>query len=150
MWTDSILSHRMTIRSLGHLKLVIGTMLASVDASKHRVLCCSGQGWYQCCPPRDKVLEEENILSLAHSESELQSVASLDLEGDHAKLRKYQAFHSVDRRWRRETTRRVVSHIHTQLHLVKGGTKERKDQPMMFLPGRVLHLEELDQYEQNK
>lgn len=144
----------MTIRSLGYLKLLIESMLVTVDSPKHKVLCCSGRGWTQCCSPSN-ILPGENILGLAYSKSELQSVEALNLESDlqltqnYKKLRSYQPV-SINPKWKHASIRQAVTNLQRQVNQVKGGAVEREDQPMMFLPGRVLHLEETEQYGRSK
>lgn len=130
----------MTIRSLGYLKLLIQNMLVSVDAPKHQVLCCTGRAHHH-------ISKEENILGLAYSKSELQSVEALNVEADpYMKLKAYHPLLSINPTWKMESTREVVTDLHRRIRQVKGGAEEREDQPMMFLPGRVLHLEETKNY----
>ncbi len=144
------------MRSLGYLKLLVSTMLVTVNHPKHQVLCCSGKGRGQCCQPR--VMEEEDILGLAYSEAELQSVENLNLEGNmeinFKKLKTYQPFLdktvTVDRAWKDEDIREAVSSVCERVNAVKGGALERDMNPTMFLPGRVLHLEDSEEYGVNQ
>lgn len=144
------------MRSLGYLRLLVSTMLKTVDHPKHQVLCCSGSGRAQCCTPY--VNEEEDILGLAYSREELRSVESLDLAGDmdvsFRKLKTYLPFLddtvTWDPTWRKEETKEVVRNLNHQVNLVKGGAQERDERPAMFLPGRILHLEDSEEYGLNK
>lgn len=142
-------SHRMTIRSLGHLKLLVETMLVTVDSPKHQVLCCSGSvdGYFS---PSSRVLQDEEILGLAYSQQDLQSVEHLNLDADPTrrfkKLKTYKPFASVLPAWRRGDSVEAVSQLLKELNQVSGGAQESDSHPMMFLPGRILHLEESDQY----
>ena len=144
------------MRSLGHLKMLVGTMLVTVDHPKHQVLCCSGRGACQCCPPH--VLEEEDLLGLAHSEKDLQSMESLDLASDvnisFKRLKTYLPFLdstvTVDPVWKKKQTRETVSRLSRQINLLRGGAQERDENPAMFIPGRVLHLEDSHQYGLNQ
>lgn len=139
----------MTIRSLGHLKLLVETMLVTVDSPKHQVLCCSGSvnGYFS---PSSRVLEDDAILGLAYTQEDLQSVEHLNLEGDpsrsYKKLKTYKPCASVLPAWRRGDTVEAVNRLTKELNQVNGGALESDDHPMMFIPGRILHLEESDQY----
>ncbi len=144
------------MRSLGYLKMLVNTMLVTVDHPKHQVLCCSGQGKAQCCTPH--ILEEEDILGLAYSEAELKSVESIDLAGDvnvgFKKLKTYLPFLDKtitwDPVWKKEQMKEVVRKFAQELDLVKGGAQERDENPAMFLPGRILHLEDSEEYGVNQ
>lgn len=115
----------------------------SVDAPKHQVLCCSTSSSSSCCRPQ--VIENEDILGLAYSQKDLESVESLDLEGDlentnaFKKLMKYKPFVSVKGTNGAEET---VCALCKGLCLVKGSANESNDHPAMFLPGLILHLED--------
>lgn len=140
------------MRSLGYLKLLVETMLVTVDCPKHQVLCCSNST--HCCPPR--VSKDEDLLGLAYSEEDLRSVESLNLEGDlnmtgsFVKLKSYQPFVTVNPTLRKDSTKKTVDELCKGLCLVKGGADESDDHPAMFLPGRVLHLEDSTQYAVNQ
>ena len=139
----------MTIRSLGHLKLLVQTMLATVDSPKHQVLCCSGSvnGYFS---PSSRVLQDEEILGLAYTQEDLQSTEHLNLDGDPTrsfnKLKTYKPFTSVLPAWRRGENVEAVNQLIKELNQVNGGALESDSHPMMFVPGRILHLEESDQY----
>ena len=142
----------MTIRSLGYLKLLVETMLVSVDYPKHRVLCCSAST-NRCCSLR--TINDEDFLGLAYSKQDMQSVLSLDLQADLNATKSYQKLKlyrpsvvTVDSTWRKEKTMKVVGALCRQLHQVGGGAEEcSDDKPMMFLPGKVLHLEDSPNYD---
>ena len=140
------------MRSLGYLKLLVETMLVSVDYPKHQVLCCSGSAHW--CSPQ--VPGDEDILGLAYSEADLQSVENLSLEGNllmtrsYKKLKTYKPFVSVKSAWRKETTKKVVALLCKELHQVRGDVETLDERPMMFLPGRVVHLEDSSHYEANR
>lgn len=96
------------------------------------------------------------MLGLSYTKAELQSLEALNLEADldttqsFKALRVYKPSVSINPTWRKEKTREVIRNFNKQLEQVKGGAEKREDQPMMFLPGRVLHLEETQQYQRNK
>ena len=146
----------MTIRSLGYLKLLIQSILVSVDSPKHQVLCCSGRSRTQCCPPR--VQEEENFVGLAYTKEELQAVEVLNIEAklnetpSYKKLRVYRPARSIASKMNKvkKEGRDAVSKLHEKMEECGGGAVEREDQPMMFLPGRIVHLEETQQYARSK
>jgi hypothetical protein len=101
------------------------------------------------------VREEEDILGLAYSETDLQSTEHLNLEGglDHTrsfkKFETYKPFISVKPSWHKERTRETLNALCKGLCLVKGGADESNDHPAMFLPGRVLHMEDSERYAVN-
>ncbi len=137
MWT---LVCRASIRAFGYLRLLIETMLTTVDSSKNRVLCCTGRSWWHCCPPR--IPQREDIVGLEEL-SQQSTPESCDGEDEFERLRSYLPFTVLNPR------RRNSEHA---LHLIRsirecmGGALETDKQPLMFMPGRILHLEEPDQY----
>ena len=139
---------RMTLRSLGYLKHLVEAMLVTVDCPKHQVLCCSTSS-LSCRP---QVVEDEDILGLAYSQKDLQSVGpgSLDLGGDpesvSEKLKKYKPNVSVKRTLNNKEAKETVQALCKGLCLVKGGASESNDHPAMFLPGQILHMEDSSQY----
>lgn len=135
------------MRSLAYLKVMVEMMLVTVDCTKHQALCCSSGKWYQCCPP--KVSQDENLVSLSYLECQQDPLPSVqhDTKGSNVqKSKNYLPFTVTHPKWKSSKARGVVDKFIQRLSHRRSLAWEDPEQPMLFIPGRVLHLEEPDQY----
>lgn len=144
---------RMTMRGLTYLKMSITNLIEKCHHTKQRVLCCTG-----CCGWRPHTPHESDLLKLVPTEAVLTSLHSLDLAIDEkmpshglkrleanlpftvkSKLKKGE--HEAEKRSTEQFLQRVDDF---QARLKGKGI--RRGQPMMFVPGQILHLEEGKEY----
>ena len=162
---------RMTMRGLAYLKMSIADLIGKCRYTKHQVLCCTG-----CCGWKPHTPREPDLLKLAPEEANLSSLHSLDLAIDETKprpaLKKIQNSlpftttpttslpFTLKAKFMKKEKRAVKKNFTKQfLKRLDGLREELKgerliiesdldmcEQPMMFIPGRILHIEEGDEY----
>ena len=156
---------RMTMRGLAYLKMSINDLIDKCPHTKQRILCCTGCfGWKPHTP------HEPDLLKLVPMETDHASLHSLDLAVDEARPRpglnslkgqlpftsgmslptnlKAKLMKKEDRRTIKRFTKQFLKRLVELEEELKGvGVElEEQEQPMMFIPGRILHLEEEQEY----
>ena len=134
---------RMTMRSLAYLKLMLKRLLETVELKKQELCCCVFcKGWTPDLPL------DEGFCKL------LENIDPNDPQGSvvkaqpemYSELKSYLPF-TVKGRTKKNYSQRRQCHKKFLQHLddLKGGAKVAKErQPMMFIPGKILHIEETD------
>ena len=90
------------------------------------------------------VPQDEHLVSL---DNEAQNSSHCEEQDDvHEKLKNYLPFTVTHPRWKQKNGRVLVDSFIQRIKKCRGGAYEDSNQPMMFMPGRILHLEESEQY----
>ncbi len=132
--------YRISIRSLSYFKIMAETMLVTVDCHKQQALWCSESKGYQSCPP--KLSSEEDFVGLAsiNYEENQQSTQS----NRTSKSEEMQPLLSKQKDL--STDQNPVDEFLFNLSFQRSLAWENPEQPMLFVPGKILHLEVPTQY----
>lgn len=133
---------RMTMRSLAYLKLMLKRLLETVELKKQELCCCVFcKGWTPDLPL------DEGFCKL------LENIDPNDPQGSvvkaqpemYSELKSYLPFTVKGRTKNYSQRRQCHKKFLQRLDDLEGGAKVAKErQPMMFIPGKILHIEETD------
>ena len=168
---------RMTMRSLAYLKMTITDLIVKCKYTKQQVLCCTGCcGWRPFTPPESDLLKliptEADIASLDSLDLDfdktkprpgLESIRDglpftsvrPSRESVHVDLPfnlKGKIMNKERHKTKKHFTKDFLERLHDLESTLRGEEAEpgTEHQPMMFIPGRILHLEEGEDYATNK
>ena len=110
-------------------------MLVTVDSNKQQALFCSDEEWYQCCQPA--VPQDEDLVGISYLDYQKSSqLAQQDVDSKVS----YCALESHPK-WKTHKGQRAVYKFLQNISYQRGLLWEDPEQPMLFVPGRILHIE---------
>jgi len=118
-------------------------MLVSADSHKQQALSCTDSKWYQCCPPR--VTQDEHLVGLAYLNYNNENPEDPEKAQSPNSNKRYPLLESHPR-WKNYKSQHAVYDFLENLSFKRSLMWENPEQPMLFVPGRVLHLEVSGQY----
>ena len=165
---------RMTMRGLAHLKMSVTDLIVKCNNTKQQVLCCTGCcGWQPTIPreadllklvPTEADIASLHSLDLAIDETRprpagLNSIreglpfTSVRSKREQSRVDlpfnfKEKLVNKEEHKLKKRFTKDFLERLNDLESTLRGECMEtdEEERPMMFIPGRILHLEEGEEY----